>query len=141
MKILFNNTISQLGCPNEGNFRTIDGGCYLFINERKNYDDAKSLCKNKIANGRTGHLVEPKTSAINKLIHDEAKGFTPYYWIGLNDIENENNWVYTSTGLQATTTFFASSQPNADGDCVYVCLDDEWCDLSCEGTVRVICEF
>ena len=114
-----NNTISQLGCPNEGNFRTIDGGCYLYIAELMNPNDAKSLCENKTVYGRPGHLVEPKTSSINKAIFDEAYKIFGYffnYWIGINDIDIKDYWVYTSTGLPATTTFFITGHPDGSGD-------------------------
>ena len=137
-------------CPNEGNFRTINGACYLFINELMKNNDAKILCKNKIANGRPGHLVEPKTSVTNKLINDEAKiifGYPNYYWIGLNDIDNEGNWVYTSTGLPATSTFFGpvihTSNTNTYHNCVGTNGDTEaWFDASCDrDRNKVICEF
>ena len=34
-----NKTEKMSDCPNEGNFRTISGGCYLFHDEKKNYND------------------------------------------------------------------------------------------------------
>ena len=138
-----NITIYQLGCPNGGNFLTIKGGCYLFRDESMHYNDAKSFCENKNANGRAGHLVEPKTTSVYKLITDQAKiVFGRYsYWIGLSDINSEGIMVYTSTGLPATTNFFRPGQPNADGDCVYTCSEDEWCDTPCDGRWNVICEF
>ena len=110
-----------------------------------NYN-AKSLCKNKIANGNTGHLVEPQTTTMNKLIFNEAKnifGWNYWYWIGVNDIDNEGNWVYTSTGLPATTTDFHPAQPTANGDCVFVCYrEGKWCDEYCSSNNwGVICEF
>ena len=146
----FNSTISQLGCPNEGNYRTINGGCYLYIiNEEKNYNDAKSLCGERKIDGRTGQLVEPKTTSINKLIHDEAKivfgSAYPYYWIGINDINNEGNWVSTSTGIPATSNFLCEGQPNGHTgeNCARTCgcAEAEWCDAICGSTYRVICEF
>ena len=104
-----------------------------------NNNDAKGLCENKFANGRPGYLVEPKTSAINKLIFNQGPIL---YWIGINDIDNEDSWVYTSTGLPATTTFFDSNHPNARGDCAIACTSSgEWCDTSCDSKRRVICEF
>merc|ERR1711990_331868 len=96
-----------IDCPNDGNFKTISGVCYLFHNEEKNYNDAKSFCESKIATAKTGRLVEPKTTTINKLIYDNAKtifGASFKYVIGVNDISNEETWVYSSTGLPATTT-------------------------------------
>ena len=138
-----NNIISQLGCPNGGNFRKIDGGCYLFINEVMNYNDAKTLCENKIANGNPGYLVEPKTTLTSKLIFSEARTmFYPGYWIGVNDVDIEDIWSYSSTGVPATTTFFRSDQPNVDGDCVGTCDWYKWCDISCDNNnYFVICEF
>ena len=82
---------------------------------------------------------------INELIFDEAQnifGFNYWYWIGVNDIDKEGNWVYTSTGLSATTTDFHHAQPTANGDCVFACYrEGKWCDETCNSNWNVICEF
>ena len=85
-----------------------DGGCYLYVDEEMNYYDAKAFCQNKMVNGRRGHLFEPKTDAINKYIYYQSRYQIEgnSYWIGVNDIDIEDNWVYSSSGLPATTTFF-----------------------------------
>ena len=138
-------------CPLEPNTLIIEGGCYLFSDKKKNYNDAKSFCESKFAvNGKTGRLVEPKTTTINKLIYENAKtifGASFDYLIGVNDISNENSWVYSSTGLPATT-MFDSGQPN-DGtkaNCIYIgtsCANafENWCDGTCTTHYGIVCEF
>ena len=136
-------------CPNDGNFKTINGVCYLFSSEKKNYNDGKSFCESKIAMAKTGRLVEPKTTTIHKLIRDNAKtifGNSFGYFIGVNDISSEGSWVYSSTGLSATT-MFKSDQPN--GGTTENCVDtgsfcgrsEIWCDKPCDTLREIVCEF
>ena len=49
-----------------------------------------------------GKLFEPKTLAINKKVHKMAVEVIPrsYFWIGVNDKDNEGRWVYDSDGSQ-----------------------------------------
>ena len=98
---------------------------------------------------KPGRLVEPKTTTINKLIYDNAKaivGGSVNYYIGVNDISSEGSWVYSSTGLPATTMFH-HSQPNGgtNANCVYVGLNcaatEEWCDGGCSSALEIVCEF
>ena len=138
-------------CSNEPNTFLIEGGCYLFNDVKKNYYDAISFCESKDVMGKTGRLVEPKTTTINKLIYDNAKtifGDSFGYFIGVNDISSEGTWVYSSTGLPATTTIFNSSQPNEGrmANCVDIgsgCGHQEnWCDRPCNyDSNEIVCEF
>ena len=98
--------------------------------------------------GKTGCLVEPKTTIINRLIHENVItvfGVKKSYYIGVNDIKSEGNWVYSSTGLPATT-MFSDSQPNegTSANCVTRCYgrdDEQWCDTACDDLHGIICEF
>ena len=139
--------IEQLSdCPNEGNFRTIGGGCYLFHDEKKDYNGAKSFCESKIAGGKSGRIIEPKTTTINKLIYENANIVLGGYFIGVIEISSEGNWVYSSSGLPATTMFYPT-QP--DGGSNKNCVDagvscgaaERWCNRSCEHLHEIICEF
>ena len=84
-------------CPNEENFKTINGVCYLFHGERKNYNDAKSFCESKTTMAKRGRLIEPKTTTINKLIYNNANIVHGGWFIGVNDISSEGTWVYSSS--------------------------------------------
>ena len=141
-------------CPLEQpNTFNIEGGCFLFNDEKKNYNDAKSFCEGKIAfNGRPGRLVEPKTTTINKLICEKAKivfGDSFGYFIGVNDISSEGSWVYSSTGLSATTMFDCSSNCQPNGKTGENCADvggacgfeETWCDRPCNALNQIVCEF
>jgi len=152
----FLEKLQKRDCPNAGNYKTINGVCYLFHSEEKNYNDAKLFCESKIAMAKTGRLVEPKTTTTNKLIYDNAKtifGDSFKYFIGVNDISSEGTWVYSSTRLSATTMFF-SSQPNegTNANCVYLgtgcggtaekaASEEKWCDGPCDTAREIICEF
>ena len=99
---------------------------------------------------KPGRLVEPKTTTINKLIYDNAKtivGGSINYYIGVNDISSEGSWVYSSTGLPATTMFHPS-QPNegTNANCVFIGAScdyggEEWCDGGCSSAHEIVCEF
>ena len=60
----------------------------------KNAAEAQSICQ---SNG--GHLFEPQTLSINDQIYNKAReimGDGKYLWIGINDIQTEGTWVYSS---------------------------------------------
>ena len=49
------------------NGRIVDGKCYIFMKEKKNYDDANQFCKNEGT-----RLFEPRSKTINKLVFDKT---------------------------------------------------------------------
>ena len=86
-------------CPTEeSGYRFIEGNCYFFeIIYEMNYEAAKQNCHTKF-NGM-GKMFEPKTLAINEKVHEIALDLKRHhYWVGVNDIQNEGTWVYTSDG-------------------------------------------
>ena len=96
---LVNDLESSALCPTEkAGYRLIEGICYFFETANKNYEAAKENCKRKF-NGM-GKIFEPKTLAINEKIHKIAvDDFAKYwYWVGVNDIQSEGTWLYTSDG-------------------------------------------
>ena len=71
------NINRSLSCPNEPNFRTINGKCYLFVSEKKTYLEAKAYCEGQVAKATIGKLFEPRTAVTNILVYEamiEGKG-------------------------------------------------------------------
>jgi len=133
-------------CNSYPNGRIVNGNCYIFMKERKNYDEANKFCKTKGA-----RLFEPRTKAINKLVFDksvEAFGDVSHTWIGINDMINEGHFVFTSSG-ENVMTFIWSTFNNLydDQDCVAFAISsgprdsENWFDLPCSKNYRFICEF
>ena len=133
-------------CPTDDNlYRKINGKCYYFVNQKKNHNNAKTFCKMRIVMGKMGKLAEPQTRAINKQIFEEAKsafGKVEVYFIGIEKISGEK-WVYSSSKQLLSTLVWASSQPNDDGNCVFVCYLalEKWCDGACSDKKFSVCEF
>ena len=63
-----------------------------------NYEDAKSNCANKMARYGKGRLFEPKSYNMSEIVsakaHEIFKG--GYFWIGINDIDQQYTYVYES---------------------------------------------
>ena len=85
--------------------RWIDDKCYLFYNkEVGSFDDVQKICSDtfKQYGFENGRLYEPRDSEnfvkIYKLAEEFSKRPTLQLWLGLNDKEKENEFVYNSNG-------------------------------------------
>ena len=109
-------------CPTElSGYRLIEGNCYFFETTNKNYEKAKQHCKEKF--GGKGKIFEPKTLATSQKVHKIAVDIKKYYyWVGVNDIQSEGTWVYTSNGspIQFNAPWVSSSfgSRGASNNCV-----------------------
>ena len=140
-------------CPTEiFGYSLIEDNCYFFeTTKQQNYDTAKENCKTKFngMNG-TGKLFEPKTLDVNEKVHKIAvSDFAEnWYWVGVNDIQSDGTWVYTSNGSPIpfnlpwlSSLFFGSrgtskncilfNEPSSIG---------KWGDYSCTTEYYSICE-
>ena len=106
-----------------------------------------------------GHLVKIETEEENEELYNEAVRFnvTDGTWIGLNDIAEEGNWVWTD-GKRVNFTNWSTDQPdnanhfNPEGeDCVVLNTyttpggdshqPKKWNDAPCNGGIMgAICE-
>ena len=43
-----------------------------------------------------------------------------YFWMGLTDAINEDEWLYASDGSPVNITNWKPSQPNNDGNCATI---------------------
>ena len=134
-------------CPVEkSGYRLIEGICYFFETTHKNYEAAKENCENKL-NGM-GKMFEPKTLAINEKIHKIAVDDfqNNYYWVGVNDIQSEGTWVYTSDGTPITFSIpWKSGYGSRGARCNCIVFNNynyigKWGDYKCTKTFYSICE-
>ena len=106
-----------------------------------NYDDANQFCKNQGA-----RLYEPKSEATNKLVFDKAaevfKG-EHRSWIGINDMDDEGEFVFTSSGKKVSSFFWHPYNVlRSTEDCVVMEQKYwKWSDRPCSENWYSICEF
>ena len=150
------NYISVEGdCPDE--WTSIAGGCYKFLPEKYNWEDAKEAC-----HMLHGWLVEIESEEQNDAIHDAAKEQEGWKaaWIGLTDEAEEGEWVWSS-GEASSFTNWAPGQPRnhkskankmQGEDCVLMNIEHggpkwkwatpkKWNDGSCPVPANVICQY
>ena len=150
VKIIADSAI-QAVCPTrDPRFRLLNGKCLLFVNETRNQNEAKQDCEKQFAENTNGRLFEPRDADMNRLVYEEAKivfGSDEYVWLGIDDINSENQWTYSSSGQNVSNTFWRTGQPDgsasSDQDCVRFNQVSEglWHDITCFGNHRYICEF
>ncbi|XP_054631036.1 C-type lectin domain family 10 member A-like [Dunckerocampus dactyliophorus] len=78
------------GCPLPWLYH--DRGCYLFVDEKKNWNDAKKYC---IAKG--GHLASVHTKTTHDFFYGLAEGRETWTWVGGYKEGGEWKWVDGST--------------------------------------------
>ena len=150
------NYISVEGdCPDE--WTSIAGGCYKFLPEKYNWEDAKEAC-----HMLHGWLVEIESEEQNDAIHDEAQKQDGWEkaWIGLTDEAEEGEWVWSS-GKAPSFTNWAPGQPSNSKlkvnkmqgeDCALLNINPggpkkswttpkKWNDSSCSAKHNVICQY
>ena len=99
-----------------------------------------------------GKLFEPKTPEANSEVNNLAKAQgLVWYWLGINDVSEEGNFVYNSDGKAIGWTNWASGQPDnldASGlsaDCGSQNIDSPdytigWHDANCNDLTGFVCE-
>ncbi|XP_031442016.1 asialoglycoprotein receptor 1-like [Clupea harengus] len=135
-------------CP-EG-WANNSGRCYLFSSTNKTWSQSRDHC---ITLG--GHLVIVNNQEEQSFLSQSA--IEDFYWIGLNDLETEGQWIWVdSTPLNETGAVFwlkRSDKPdepdepdnwmgeNSSGeDCGVVSKIGEWFDNSCNKLFTFVCE-
>ena len=104
---------------------------YKVYYTRLNYGDAKAQCESDGA-----FLAIPRSQAEN----DFLIGLLPnlYIWIGINDIEEEGNFVAVD-GREISWTYWGSGSPNG-GDAVAISsINGRWGDWAVSDNERFVC--
>ena len=105
-------------CPvSNPNYVVISGSCYYFENTSSmNYYDAQLNCQNKFGH-LYGGLFEPRLYSTNQLVYAEALNFKTAneddFWLGINDLANQGQYVYASDGQDVVDGMWKSGQPNS----------------------------
>ncbi|KAI8486382.1 Sushi, von Willebrand factor type A, EGF and pentraxin, partial [Branchiostoma belcheri] len=127
-------------CP-DNYTETFNGKCYRFSTVRETFNSAQEICG--YDGGRLATIEESETNDfILQKIRDELA--LDSVWIGLNDRQEEGNYVW-SDGMEASTgyTDWYPHQPdNYRGpgeDCVEI-RPSGWNDRNCAEKLRFVCE-
>ncbi|CAH1247542.1 ADGRL3 [Branchiostoma lanceolatum] len=129
---------SVTGCLEEG-YVLFNGVCYKDFAEEKTYEEARATCASD-----GGLLSMPKDNTTNIFIHNLAGGRNP--WIGLNDINNEGQWVFEDGQTLESSGYsnWNRGEPNDLGrgeDCAVVYGSGHvWNDAPCSLTKGFICQ-
>ncbi|XP_066294673.1 proprotein convertase subtilisin/kexin type 5-like [Branchiostoma lanceolatum] len=118
--------------------------CYKYFEEEKTYDEARQTCD---VDG--GIVAVPKDSQTNTFIHE--LGGTMKRWIGLTDIDDEDQWVFAD-GQSLTSSSYENwntDEPNNGNvdpdevgeDCVEVSgSSHNWNDIGCHNIDTFVCQ-
>ena len=128
---------------NETNTFIVDGGCYTFVDQVKNPNDAKSYCES-----RHGFLFEPRSAHTNELVYFKGKDVLSgeRMWIGVVTQNGKSGpWKFATTGDDVIQPLWKSGQPNdASNQEIWAylgCGVKEWCDAGPTNMYRFICEY
>ena len=84
-----------------------------------NYEDAQLYCQNKFGN-LVGGLFEPRLFNTNQLVYNEAVNFASGsdddFWLGMNDLANQGQYVYASDGQEVVDGMWLSGQPSSSSE-------------------------
>ncbi|XP_066449639.1 hepatic lectin-like isoform X2 [Eleutherodactylus coqui] len=123
----------------ETGWQLFEGHCYFFTNTKESsWNRARSTCI-----GKSADLVVITTENEQKFI-SKISGNMPY-WIGLNDIEEENKWTWVDgtpyeSSYKAWMTDKPTNSEKAD-DCAHTWMEGKWNDKNCNDRNNfAICE-
>ncbi|XP_071494562.1 C-type lectin lectoxin-Thr1-like [Diadema antillarum] len=115
--------------------------CYRVIGSPLNWLDAGTACRNY-----GGELASIQDGAENTFVYDlwrtQTRSPSGGFWIGLNDVSNENNFAY-SDGTAYDYQHWAPGEPNNDDneDCIHLWKNTkEWNDRECSSELAYVCK-
>ena len=84
-----------------------------------NYENAQLYCQNKFGN-LVGGLFEPRLFNTNQLVYVEASNFASGtgddFWLGINDLATQGQYVYASDGQEVVDGMWLSGQPSSSSE-------------------------
>ncbi|XP_078314497.1 lectin BRA-3-like isoform X2 [Crassostrea virginica] len=138
----------KTGCQHKQySFDSSTRTCYRpVVAQLLSWANAEAFCRSD-----GGHLISLDTNARNSFIAQVLQNYIyPRFWIGLNDIEEEGQFVWVNTGSLHSLDNFTSwnvNQPNnidfnsiLTADCCVTKHDGLWWDDNCENLNPFICE-
>ncbi|VDH94800.1 low affinity immunoglobulin epsilon Fc receptor [Mytilus galloprovincialis] len=114
--------------------------CYFFSDSERSWNDAKIICENK-----DGMLAEVKSSCEKDFLKTTATAFALSFWLGGTDIQNEGDWIWTSSQTVVTFDDWTVDAPNnrfGNEHCLAIRKLNgfQWNDDDCSSSFRFICE-
>lgn len=133
-------TASAPGCPHR--FKRFGGSCYYFSSgsQRLNFDETSQFCTNI-----SSHMLIINDNEEQQYIRNAIAG-KGYFWLGLNDLEEENVWKWVDGTLPVFTKWKPGQPDNwthghEDGeDCAGLIHNANWNDFYCTDRIGFICE-
>ncbi|XP_052817960.1 macrophage mannose receptor 1-like [Mya arenaria] len=146
-------TTVQYGCAEKyfqhaitfhGKLFTIDNTCYELVNTTKSWTSAEDDCQR-----RGGHLVHIQDDVQQNRLYGVVKQYLHrHVWIGLNDREAEEHFIWSS----GDPVNYTNWHPGRDSpvpefllheDCVRMDMSytGQWDDVRCGDALGYICEF
>ena len=126
----------------------LDGKCYYFVSSLFNHANAQKFCQDQLG----GVLFEPQSPEVNDQIYNAAVeylGPETGIWIGIDDLNQEGSFVYSSNQTALEFENWLPGQPNnaaaAYGEnCVdfrpYYAGSGQWMDSDCGLSHYSICQ-
>ena len=128
----------------------LDGKCYHFISSLSNHANAQRFCIEELG----GVLFEPQSKEINnKIFYASAEYFERFgqeapIWIGIDDLNHEGFFVYSSNQTELEFENWLPGQPNNQGRHGENCVDfrpswsrtGQWMDSDCNMPHNSICQ-
>ena len=107
-----------------------EGTCYSYFTSSINWQNARDMC---LAWG--GDLATVTSLEGNTLMYNTVTG-ADYCWIGLNDVDNENTFVWADGSSSPYRSWYPGQPDNYLGneDCVIISGTGNWNDISCTST-------
>ena len=109
------------------------------------HSTAQENCNNHIVNGTKGRLFEPRTLETNDFVFSNFSSVhgNQNIFIGIDDINETNKWVYSSSGEQAMFSNWAEGEPSSSIEpCAHFNKNHPtWSDWRCDWYLASICEF
>nr|XP_034322104.1 perlucin-like protein [Crassostrea gigas] len=112
--------------------------CYWLSPSPLSFNNAVDICSKKGSN-----LIEIKDAAEEKWVFLQSR-IRRYktFWIGLTDVVNQNEYVYSSSGTKPIYTNWDKGQPQigTKEDCAALPIDrKKWHDYPCSSKLQYIC--
>lgn len=128
-----------ISCP-AGYYRRLGGNCYKLWTQKRKWGEANVFCRSENA-----WLATIRNQAegewLNNFFQDHRRHeCNSRYWIGLNDVINEDVWTWIADNSPVHYSNWKGGEPNNDGneDAVEVDSDnrqwndeDSWSDQEC----------
>ena len=134
-------------CPIDNpNYASIEGVCYFLQSVKWSHMKAKTECNSQTVNGVKGRLFEPRSLSTNDLVFSKFVSVhgNQNIHIGIDDLDQQNKWVYSTSKEVATFSNWEKGQPNAgSAHCVHFwnAHPKLWGDIGCNDNLASICEF